>query len=125
VWLITSNLGEAKMQAALVIRWAIPQPGREKAALEYGAEAAAFWAARAQEGKCTVPEMFLSYGLGAFWMVKGEEGSLRSIFDSDEGQDLIMKAGLLLSDLQIGFYTAADSTDTYLARYARTIDLVV
>jgi hypothetical protein len=106
------------MQAAMVVTWTEPVPGREMVAVEYGAEVTAYWTKQAEAGKCSPPEMFFSErGLG-LWMVKGDRDTLLTLHDTDESQNLIMRGQLLLSDFSVDFYTAGAASDAFIARYA-------
>lgn len=112
------------MKAALVASWSQPVPGRERKALEYGAEVNAYWSQRAQEGRCTEPETFFSENGVGMWMVKGAREDLVALSASEEGRLLSMKGDLLLKDFSLGLYHTGDSADLFMATYSQALDAI-
>jgi hypothetical protein len=106
------------MDAALVVTWTAPLPGREKMALEYGAEVAEYWGKLAAEGKCSPPEMFFFSNGHGLWFVKGDIDTLWSIHVQEATQRLVRKGQLLLQDFAFDFPTAGRAADEYVAGYA-------
>jgi len=86
------------MDAATVLTWSAPFPGREKKTLEFVAQADEYWGKRAAEGRCTQPEwFFLPTGWG-MWMVKGERRVLEELIQTDEARRLLVKGFVLVQD---------------------------
>lgn len=106
------------MQAAMVVTWTEPVPGREIKAVEYGADVNAFWTQQCQAGNCSAPETFFSERGSGLWMVKGDRDTLMEIHDSEESQNFIMRGQLLLKDFCVDFVTAGEASDAFMARYA-------
>lgn len=86
------------MDAAFVITWTVPFPGRERQALELAAEAEGYWGVQAADGRCTAPEWFFLPNGSAFWLVKGERPVLQELVTSDTSRHLLAKGSLLLQD---------------------------
>jgi hypothetical protein len=106
------------MDAALVVIWTAPIPGREKMALDYGTEVGEYWGKLATEGKCSPPEMFFFSDGHGLWMVKGDIDALWSIHVQEATQRLVTKGRLLLEDFAYDFATTAKSADEYMLNYA-------
>lgn len=107
------------MKAALIVHFRSPVPGREKLALDYGAEVNDYWGKLAAEGKCTFPEMFFATtGEGALWLVKGELETLEEIQRLPETQKLLHKGGLLLEEFGFSFFLTGESADEYMFKFA-------
>jgi hypothetical protein len=109
------------MKAALVTTWTQPIPGREQKALEYGAEAMAYWSRLAQEGKCTEPEMFFAETGVGMWMVKGDRATLTAESETEAARLLSMKGDLLLKDFSIVLYHTGDAADAFMATYGKAL----
>ena len=106
------------MDAAFVVSWATPHLGREKMALDYGAEVNEYWGGLAAEGKCSQPEMFFfSRGTGQ-WMVKGDRDTLQSLVMAEPSQRLLAKGALLLQDFAFDLAIAGKASDDYMVTYA-------
>jgi hypothetical protein len=93
------------MDAAIVLTWSAPFPGREKKALEYAAQCGEYWGKLAAEGRCTKPEWFMLPTGGGIWMVKGERRVLEELIQTDEVRRLVAKGFVLNQDWG---YTIAD-----------------
>jgi hypothetical protein len=106
------------MDAALVVTWTAPLPGREKAALDYRTEVWEYWGKLAAEGKCSQPEIFLFSDGHGLWMVKGDIDTLWSIHVQETTQRLVRKGQLLLQDFAFDFPTTGKAADEYVAGYA-------
>lgn len=106
------------MEAAMVVTWTEPIPGREIKAVEYGADVTEYWTRQSEAGKCSAPEMFFSERGNGLWMVKGDRDTLMAIHDTDESQNLITRGQLLLNGFCVDFVTAGEASNAFLARYA-------
>ena len=68
------------MDAAMVVSWKLPFPGREKEALDYAREVNEYWGKLATEGKCSPPEIFFSETGGhGLWIIKGDRDTLETL----------------------------------------------
>jgi hypothetical protein len=105
------------MDCAVVHTWTIPIPGREKAALDYGIEANAYWSKSATEGKCSEPEMFFFSGHN-MWMIKGDPDTLWQLHAAEEAQRLLANGQSLPQDWSYEFAMTGDAGTEYLLRYA-------
>lgn len=112
------------MKAALVSTWTHPVPGREKKALEFGAEATAYWGRKAAAGKCTEPEFFFAETGFGMWMVKGDRDTLEALADEDEARLLNMKGDLLLQDYALVLYHTGDGADRFMATYGEALNAI-
>ncbi len=112
------------MQAALVVTFANPVVGREAKALEYTVEVNDFWTKRAQEGKCSMPEVFLNESGTGIWMVKGDRDVLMQIHDSDQARLLTLKGDLLLENFSLQFYYAGDTAAEYMTQYQSALSAI-
>jgi len=112
------------MQAAMVVTWAQPVPGREDKAMAYGAEVMDFWGKRASEGKCSPPELFFSERGTGLWIVKGDRDTLLQVHDSDEARLLTLKGELLLKDFSLDFAYTGDAAAEYMTRYATALSAI-
>ena len=112
------------MKAAMVATWTQPIPGREKKALEYGAEVMEHWGRLAREGKCTEPEMFFAETGVGMWMVKGDRATLTAESESDAARLLSMKGDLLLKDFAIVLYHTGDGADAFMATFNKALEAI-
>lgn len=113
------------MKAALVATWRDPKPGREQKALEYATEVADFWAKRAEEGRSSTPDMFLSPGTGhGIWFVKGDRSDLEEVMESPEGMLMLAKGDILLEDFTWEIQLADESVRAFFDEYAHALQTV-
>lgn len=110
------------MKAALLVTWTAPFPGREMKALEFAVEANEYWGKLAAEGKCTVPEEFMSPGTGrGYWLVKGEHETLAELMTSEVPLALSAKGVALLKDYTYELILADDSVEQFFGNYADAV----
>ncbi|MEU8517661.1 hypothetical protein AB0C76_39710 [Kitasatospora sp. NPDC048722] len=109
------------MEAAFVITWTQPVPGREQKSLEYAAEAGAFWTQKAREGKCSEPEMFFGETGVGLWMIKGDHDVLAELIETEEVQLLTMKGVLLLRDFTANLYRTGEAAEQFLATFGKAL----
>jgi hypothetical protein len=109
------------MKAALITHFRHPIAGREKLALDYGAEVNDYWGKLAADGKCTFPEFFFSTTGGwHLWMVKGDLETLEEIQRAPETQTLLHKGSLLLENFGSELHLTGETADEYMLRFAET-----
>ena len=106
------------MDTAMILTWTTPFPGREKKALEFGAEAEEFWGKQASAGRCTPPEwFFLPNGTG-MWIIKGDRDVLEGLLAEGQGRKLLVKGGLLLQNWQWTLAETGGAAEKYLGDYS-------
>ena len=109
------------MDAAFVVMWKVPFPGREQKALELGAQSEEFWGKQAAAGRCTRPEyFFLPNGL-RIWVVKGEREVLDKLVQSDEARVLLVRGNLLMQDWQYTLADTGSAGEQFLAEWANEV----
>jgi len=108
-----------RWNAALVISYGVPVPGREAAALENFANAQVFFGKLAADGRCSEPEILHhAYG-GGMMIVRAEStGTLDELLQLDEGRELLATASLTSSDFGYDFYMAGERLMEGLQIYA-------
>ena len=92
------------MQAALVVRFTNPVPGREKAAIAYAREVDDFYGKKAAEGLCTEPKWFWAPAGESIWIVEGEYEGLLGILATPEAQKFIVQGPILVQGFGWGLY---------------------
>jgi hypothetical protein len=113
------------MQAALVVTWSAAKDGREMKALEYAAEVAEYWGKKAADGKCTVPEMFMSPATGqGTWIVKGERATLQELQDDNAARMLLARGHVLLEHFTSEIELADESVQEYFTMFANAVESV-
>lgn len=112
------------MQAAMIVSWDQPIPGREAKSLEYGAEVMDFWGKQAADGHCSPPEWFFSERGHGLWMVKGDRDKLLEIAGTEDATLLMVKGQLLLEHFCVDYYMAGEAADDFLGMYAKGIEAV-
>jgi hypothetical protein len=106
------------MDAAFVVMWKQPFPGREQKALEWGVEAEEFWGKQTAEGRCATPEWFFFPTGLCMWMVKGDREVLENLVTSDEGRHLLVRGNLLMQDWQYMFAETGTAAERFVAEWA-------
>jgi hypothetical protein len=87
--------------AALVVTWTQPIPGREAKSLEVFGEALGWWGKHASEGRCGKPRTFFAGdGSGGILIVEGRSDALHELVESDEYQKLNSKAAMIVNDFR-------------------------
>ena len=105
------------MDAAIIVTWSEPIPGREQKALDYGVEVQTYWAKKSEEGKCSPPEWFFFPNGHGLWMVKGERDTLLGEYIDQDSQRLTTKGGLLLQDFGCDFVETGPAADAHMLAY--------
>ncbi|MDA8302373.1 MAG: hypothetical protein M0005_12740 [Actinomycetota bacterium] len=107
------------MDAAIVVSWKLPFPGREKEALDYAREVNEYWGNLAAEGKCSQPEMFFFETDGrGLWIVKGDREVLEGLVVAEAAERLMVKGELLLQDFSSEIAKAGKASEEHMLRYA-------
>ena len=92
------------MKAALVVKFTISIPGREKAAMAYAREVDDFWGKKAAEGLCTEPKWFWATAGEHMWFVEGEYEALLGISATPEAQKILTMGPILVGGFGWGLY---------------------
>ena len=92
------------MKAAVVVKFTISIPGREKAAMAYAREVDDFWGKKAAEGLCTEPKWFWATAGEHIWFVEGEYEALLGILAGPESQKFLVMGPILVEGFGWGLY---------------------
>jgi len=107
-------------EAAIVISWEVPRQGRERKSIEVFMEALGFYATKASEGIIQEPEVFMAEDeSNGFIVIKGQSDALRELSESDEAQELLLKAHLIVGGLKAHWYFTGDEVQASTARFAK------
>ena len=106
--------------AALVISWGEPRQGRELKSIEVFMEALGFYAQKAEAGVIGEPDAFIAEDeSNGFLIIKGRSDALRELAESDEAQELLLKAHLIVEDLKSHLYFTGDEVTASTSRFAK------
>lgn len=106
------------MDSALIVRWSVPVPGRERRALELAAESNDFWGKQAADGRCTVPEWFFAPDGAGTWIVRGERNVLEVLAFNGQGRTILAKGQLLLQDWTVVLAMTGRGAEQEMATWA-------
>ncbi len=104
------------MDSAVIVTWSEPIPGREQQALDSAAKSSRYWNARAAEGRCSAPEMFVDANGDGIWIVKGEREALMALFLGPESQRLATGGALLPQDDTCEFARTGAAADAHMPK---------
>jgi hypothetical protein len=109
-------------EAALVISWEEPRQGRELKSIEVFMESLGFYAQKAAQGLIQEPEVFIAEDeSNGFIVVKGQSDALRDLSESDEAQELLLKAHMIVGGLKSHWYFTGDEVQASTARFAKVV----
>lgn len=94
------------MKAALVVKFMMPVPGREKASIHFAHEVDDFYGKKAAEGLCTAPKWFWASADENLWIVEGEYEALLGILVTPQAQKLLFMGSTLLQGFKYDLYRA-------------------
>jgi len=101
--------------AAVVVTWTQPIPGREAKALEVFMEALGWWGKQADDGRCSKPRTFFAGdGAGGLLVVEGKSDALHELLESEDYEKLNAKGAMVVSDFRARLFYGG--TDTELQR---------
>src|SRR6266516_2610068 len=107
--------GAMARDAAVVVTWTQPIPGREAKALEVFMEALGWWGKQADEGRCSKPRTFFAGdGADGLLVVEGKSDALHELLESDDYEKLNAKGAMIVSDFRARLFYGG--TDTELQR---------
>ena len=107
------------MDAAIVLTYGRPSPGREGKALEAFTEAMAFFGTRSHEGACGEPLTFSGASGKSLMLIPGDFEKLTTLVRTEEYRDLFTKALFAVPDIgyEIGDFGAG--VQSSMARWTR------
>ncbi|MEA2001384.1 MAG: hypothetical protein U9N84_05800 [Actinomycetota bacterium] len=104
--------------AALVIKYSVPIPGREAKAMEVFATALTVFGNLATDDKCTEPKVFHHLVGGGMMIVKTETvEKAHEILEVDEVRDVIDKAMFTVSDFEVELMVTGEQLMSNMAKY--------
>ena len=107
-------------EAAMVISWDEPRQGRELKSIEVFMESLGFYAQKAEQGIIGEPEVFIADDQSnGFLLIKGQSDALRELAESEEAQELLSKAHLIVAGLKAHMYFTGDEIQGTTARFAK------
>jgi hypothetical protein len=99
------------MQSAVVMWWQGVVPGREQAAVDLYHETQALFKKAVDEGAISDSAWYVGQPSMVLCIVRGEREDLRQVIDTPEWQSVIMRAGLVSVDFNVGWYQTGDEVD--------------
>jgi hypothetical protein len=121
---LSGPAGEGVMakEAALVISWDEPRQGRELKSIEVFMESLGFYAQKAEEGIIQTPDVFIAEDeSNGFMVIKGQSDALRELTESDEAQELLLKAHLIVAGLKSHWYLTGEEVQASSARFVKVV----
>lgn len=106
------------MQAALIVRYGRPSPGREQLAFGAFTEALAFFAAQATAGVCENPVVYMASSGGGMIVIGGERSRLLEMAIGEPFRRLFLKAGYAVPDLAHEIMLAGGDAVTEMTTWA-------
>ncbi len=104
--------------AALVIKYNLPIPGREAKAMEVFAEAHTVFGKLAADGICTEPKVFHHLVGGGMMIVKTETvEKAHEVLESEEVRDVIDRAVFTVSDYEVELMITGEQLMNNVAKY--------
>jgi hypothetical protein len=114
--------------AALFIGWNRAVSGREAQALELFYTANQFWAQQQTEGRIEGFEQILlnphAGDLNGFTIIRGDRNKLNTLKDSNDFQDLLVRAAFLLEGVGCVDAHVGESVMTQAQRYGKTVQSI-
>ena len=110
---------------ALFIGWGIPVRGREKAAVQVFGESVQYWTQLQQQGQIESFEVALlePHGgdLSGFAMLRGTPEQLATVHGSQEFQQSVARAGLIVENLGVVHANLGQALAAQMAMYQEEI----
>lgn len=106
------------MQAAAVMWWKDTVPGREMAAVDLYKETSALCQKAVGDGVATDYSWYVGQPSTSMLILKGEFEALAQFMSTQEIQAVIMKAGLVNTDFNFGWYYTGETVDGLMDMYA-------
>ncbi len=107
------------MDAALVIHFTRPYPGRETMAFEAFQDAMVFFGKMAADGHCEPPVAYMGTFGGGMFLIHGERSRLHELVMGEEFRRLFLRAGFANEGLRYEFMAAGDGTITEMADWGK------
>ena len=113
-------------EMGVFIGWGPPVRGREARGLDVFQESVAYWGRLQQEGQIESFEVVLLYPHGGdlygFALLRGRGESLDAIRATDEFNDLVARAGVVVEGLGIVSAALGDSLGVQVQRYRQAVE---
>ena len=113
-------------ERGVFIGWGPPVRGREARGLDVFQESVAYWGRLQQEGQIESFEVVLLYPHGGdlygFALLRGRGESLDAIRATDEFNDLVARAGVVVEGLGIVSAALDDSLGVQVQRYRQAVE---
>jgi hypothetical protein len=113
-------------EMGVFIGWGPPVRGREAKGLDVFEESVAYWGRLQQDGQIESFEVVLLYPHGGdlygFALLRGSGESLDAIRATDEFNDLVARAGLVVEGLGIVSAALGDSLGAQVQRYRQAVE---
>lgn len=106
------------MNAALIVTWKVPFPGREGQALGFAAESNEYWGKLAADGKCTAPEWYFLPDGWAMWIVRGDRQVLDELIAAEPTAKLLVRGLLLMEGWQYRLAETGSGAERFMTGYA-------
>lgn len=108
------------MKAAVIAHWTGIVPGREREAFQLRREADEFYGKLLAEGKIDDVSWYLGFDGPNFWIMRGDEDTLREIEMMPEAMLITLKAGLINTDYGYGVFATGDAAEAMFDMMERT-----
>jgi hypothetical protein len=107
--------------AAVYIRWGRQIPGREGKSLEVFSQAVEYYGSLKSKGTLSDFRVYFATNgnladFGGFMLLEGEVSKLRTVVDGEEYQSLMVKAHLVVDQLDIVHLSTGDEIQKTLGR---------
>lgn len=108
------------MKAAVIVHWKGIVPGREREAFQLGREIDEFYGKLLEEGKIDDVARFVGTDGPMYWIMRGDEESLRELEMMPETLALQAKCGFVLTDFGSGVYLTGEAAEAMLDMLEQT-----
>ena len=108
------------MKAAVIAHWTGMVPGREREAFQLARESNEFYGKLLEEGRIDDMSWFLGAEGTTYWIIRGDEASLREIGQTPEALLLGAKCSLVLTDYGYGLFATGDAAEAMMGLFEQT-----
>lgn len=108
------------MKAAVIAHWTGVVPGRERESRQLRREADEFYGKLLAEGKIDDVSWYLGSDGPNYWIMRGDEETLREIEMMPEALLISSKAGFINADFGYSVYATGDAAEAMFDMFERT-----
>jgi ketosteroid isomerase-like protein len=108
------------MKAAVIAHWTGSVPGREREALQLKRDIDEFYGKLLDEGRIDDVSWFLGTDGPNYWIMRGDDETLREIEMMPENLLLTSRAGFLNTDFGYGVFATGDAADAIFGLFEQT-----